>query len=101
MHIDAPSITGGHVDTAQGLLYRKPIGKVTTKKRQGTAWLSAKHLAHLRRQAGDGRKFVVEGCKGRRAGDIETGWKPTIVLTADPAGTKGVGIDLSDATPHT
>lgn len=101
LHIDTPSISGGHVDTVQGLLYRKPMGKVMTKKRQGTCRLPNRYLAHLRRQARNRRKFVVEDYKGRRVGDIETGWKRAILLAAELARTKGINIDLSDVTPHT
>lgn len=101
MYINTPSISGGYVDTVQGLLYRKPMGKVMTKKRQGTARLPAKYLAHLRRQASNGRKFVVEDYQGRRVGDIETGWNRAVILAAKLAGDKGIKIDLSDVTPHT
>jgi integrase len=101
MHIDGPSISGGHVDTDQGLLFRKPMGKVMTNKRQGTARLPAKYLAHLRRQARNGRKFVVEDYQGRRVGDIETGWKRAVLLAGELARGKGIKIDLSDVTPHT
>jgi integrase len=101
MHINTPSVSGGHVDTGQGLLYRKPIGKVMTKKRQGTARLPARYLAHLRRQAKNGRKYVVEDYHGRRVGDIETGWNRAVLLASDLARVKGIEIDLSDVTPHT
>jgi integrase len=101
MHIDTPSVSGGHVDTVQGLLYRKPMGKVMTKKRQGTARLPPRYLAHLRRQARNGRKYVVEDYQGRRVADIKTGWSKAVVLAAQLARTKGIEIDLSDVTPHT
>ena len=101
MHIDTPSISGGHVDTSQGLLYRRPMGKVMTKKRQGTARLPPRYLAHLRRQAKNGRKYIVQDYQGRRVGDIETGWKRAIILAAELASAKGIEIDLSDVTPHT
>jgi integrase len=101
MHINTPSITGGHVDTVQGLLYRKPMGKVMTKKRQGTARLPLRYLAHLRRQAKAGRKYVVEDHQGRRVGDIKTGWSRAVLLAGHLARAKGIDIDLSDVTPHT
>lgn len=101
IHIDTPSVSGGHVDTVQGLLYRKPMGKVMTKKRQGTARLPPRYLAHLRRQARNGRKYVVEDYQGRRVADIKTGWSKAVVLTAQLARAKGIEIDLSDVTPHT
>jgi integrase len=101
MHIDTPSISGGHVDTVQGLLYRKPMGKVMTTKRQGTARLPARYLAHLRRQANNGRKYVVEDYQGRRVGDIKKGWEHAVELAAELARAKGIDIDLSGVTPHT
>ncbi|MFC3085764.1 tyrosine-type recombinase/integrase [Tabrizicola soli] len=101
MRINAPSLSGGHVDTVQGLLYRKPAGKVMTKKRQGTARLPAKYLAHLRRQARNGRKYVVEDYQGRRVGDIRKGFENATRLAQELARTKGISIDLSDVTPHT
>ena len=101
MHLDTPSASGGHVDTVQGLLYRKPMGKVATAKRQGTARLPTKYLAHLRRQAKNGQKFVVEDHQGRRVGDIKKGWERAVLLAAELAGAKGIIIDLSDVTPHT
>jgi integrase len=101
MHINTQSISGGYVDTAQGLLYRKPMGKVMTKKKQGTARLPPKYLAHLRRQARNGQKYVVEDYQGRRVGDIKTGWNRAILLAGELARAKGIDIDLSDVTPHT
>jgi integrase len=101
MHIDTPSISGGHVDTVQGLLYRKPMGKVMTTKRQGTARLPPRYLAQLRRQAKNGREFVVEDYKGRRVGDIKTGWKHALALAERLAEAKGIMLDLSGVTPHT
>lgn len=44
-----PSTTGGHVDLNAGLLYRAPIGHRQTKKRQPTARIPDRLLAHLRR----------------------------------------------------
>ena len=101
MHINTPSVSGGHVDTSQGLLYRKPTGKVMTKKRQGTARLPQRYLAHLRRQAKNGRKYVVEDHQGLRVGDIKTGWSRAVVLAGKLARAKGITINLSDVTPHT
>jgi hypothetical protein len=90
MHIDTPSVSGGHVDTVLGLLYRKPMGKVMTNKRQGTAKLPPRYMAHLRRQAKSGRKYIVEDYKGRRVGDIKTGWKHALVLAEQLAKAKGI-----------
>lgn len=101
LHIDTPSLSGGHVDTVRGLLYRKPMGKVMTNKRQGTAKLPPRYLAHLRRQAKNGRKYIVEDYKGRRVGDIKTGWKHAIVLAEELAKAKGIALELTGVTPHT
>lgn len=101
MHIDTPSVSGGHVDTVRGLLYRKPMGKVMTTKRQGTAKLPQRYLARLRRQAKNGRKYIVEDYKGRRVGDIKSGWKHAVVLAEELAKAKGILLDLSGVTPHT
>ena len=101
MHIDTPSITGGYVDTARGWLYRKPMGKTQTKKCQGDAPLPRAYLNYIRIQARNGRRFVVQDHRGRRIGDIKTGWKRAIQLAQDLALRKGVRIDLSDVTPHT
>jgi integrase len=38
-----------HVDLERGILYRKPIGKRATKKRQTSAPIPPRLLAHLRR----------------------------------------------------
>ena len=108
MCIDMPSTMGGHVDTVNGILYRKPMGKVATKKRQGTARLPQRYLAHLPRQAVAGQRFVVERVvtvKGQqtrsRVGDIRKGWARAIILASEMAAKKGIAIDLSDVTPHT
>lgn len=101
MHIDTPSISGGHVDTVNGILYRKPQGKSETAKRQGAARLPERYLAHLRRQAANGRHYVVEDYRGNRVADIRKGWARAVVLAEAIAKRAGVTIDLSDVTPHT
>lgn len=106
MHINTPSIVGGHVDTVNGLLFRKPVGKVGTKKRQGTARLPNRYLAHLRRQASNGRAFVVERRITRSGkthremvGDIRKSWAAAVPLAEEMASTKGININLTMATP--
>ncbi|WP_425053091.1 hypothetical protein [Psychromarinibacter sp. S121] len=101
MHFDTPSIVGGHVDTEQGILYRKPQGKRETLKRQRPARLPARYLAYLRIQARNGRKYVVEDYKGRRVGSIKNSWSSAIVLARELAAAKGIDIDLTGVTPHT
>lgn len=101
LHIDTPSTIGGHVDTVQGLLYRKPMGKVMTKKRQGIAKLPNRYLSYLRILARNGRRYVVEDYQGRRIGDIKKGWERACELAQAMALKKRIEIDLSDVTPHT
>lgn len=101
LHLDTPSLSGGHVDTETGVLYRKPGGKRQTAKRQTPARLPPRYLAHLRRQAAAGRHYVVEDYEGRRVGDIKKGWARAIELAKEMAAKKSISIDLSDVTPHT
>lgn len=101
LHIDNPTMLGGHVDTVQGLIYRKPTSKVMTLKRQGAARLPARYLSYLRRQAKNGRKYVVQDYRGNRVGEIKHGWQRAIQLASELARAKGIDIDLSDVTPHT
>lgn len=89
LHIDMPSLSGGHVDTVQGVLYRRPQGRGETKKRQTPARLPARYLAHLRRQAANGRRHVVED-RGARVGDIRKAWAHACEIAK-----------LEDVTPHT
>ena len=108
MHIDHANTIGGRVDTINGVLYRKPSGKTETKKRQATARLPDRYLAHLRRQAKNGRRYVVErqierGGKPQRemVRDIRKAWSRAIELAPQLARAHGITIDLSDVTPHT
>lgn len=100
LHIDTPSLSGGHVDTVQGVLYRRAAGKSETAKRQTPARLPRRYLAQLRRQAANGRRFVVETHRGERVGDIRKGWSRAITLAGEMAAKKGVRIDLTGITPH-
>lgn len=101
MHIDTPSTTGGHVDTERGWLYRKPMGKTQTKKRQGDAPLPKAYLNYLRIQARNGRRYVVQDHRGYRVGSIKTAWRTARNAAMELAAEKGIRIDLSDVTPHT
>lgn len=89
LRMDAPSAHGGYVDLEQGVLYRQPVGKRATLKRQPSARLPARYLAHLRRQAANGRRFVVE-YDGHQVGDIKTAWR----FAKEAA-------DLPEIVPHT
>lgn len=101
MRLDVPSLRGGHVDTVNGILYRKPQGKSETKKRQRPARLPRRYLSYLRSQTRNGRRYVVEDYKGRQVGDIRKAWSRAVVLAEELAARKGIEIDLSDVTPHT
>lgn len=107
MHIDRRSPVGGYVDTRHGILYRRPQDKVETKKRQRPARLPLRYLAHLRRQAANGRLYIVErqierDGKLRRemVGDIRKAWTHAVELAPRLAAKKGIMIDLSGVTPH-
>jgi integrase len=101
LHMNTTSLSGGHVDTVNGLIYRRPSGKRETNKRQPPARLPGKYLAHLRRQAANGRHYVVQDYAGRRIGNIKTGWTRAKALASELAAKHGINIDLSDVTPHT
>lgn len=89
LHFNTPSTVGGHVDTTTGVLYRRAAGQRETAKRQTPARLPARYLAHLRRQAANGRRFVVED-RGFRVGDIRKAWSHAVQIAG-----------LQDVTPHT
>ncbi|AGT08369.1 phage integrase [Paracoccus aminophilus JCM 7686] len=90
------------------MLYRKPISKVETNKRQRPARIPPRYLAQLRRQAKNGRKYVVErqiernGTISREmVRDVKKSWDRARRLAKSMAEAKGIRIDLSDVTPHT
>jgi integrase len=87
--IDMPSTTGGHVDTSTGVIYRRSAASRETAKRQTPARLPSKYLAHLKRQAARGRRYVVED-RGARVGDIRKAWSHACEIAG-----------LHDVTPHT
>jgi len=86
---NVPSVTGGHIDTDEGVPYRRPSEKAETKKRQTPARLPARYLNHLRRQVANGRRFVVETNRGRRVCDIRKGWGHAKLLAEEMAKAKG------------
>lgn len=98
LRLDQPSAAGGHIDTRQGVLYRRPAAKRETAKRQRPARLPAKYLAHVRRQAKGGRRYVVQDDHGRRVGDIKKSWAHAVELAAMLAEKRGIALDLSQIT---
>ncbi|MEM9524050.1 MAG: integrase [Pseudomonadota bacterium] len=100
LRIDISSLSGGYVDTVNGVLYRRPMGKRETVKRQRPARLPARYLAYLRRRAANGACYVVETHDGHRVGDIKKGWAHAVLLAGQLAAARGIDIDLSDCTPH-
>ena len=81
--------TGGWLDLERGLLFRAAEGARRTKKRQPPARLPRRLMAHLRRWARDGARFVVAD-RGQGVGSIKSAWRTVCA----EAGLEGV-------TPHT
>lgn len=105
MQIDRPNTLGGYIDTDCGVMYRKPANTQETNKRRRPARLPAKYLAHIRRQAGRGRRYVVEDNQGRMVGDIKKGWIHAVELAEKMAAKKEITLDLTlpdgrAITPH-
>ncbi len=86
-----PNTSGGHVDTENGLLYRRSASHAETKKRQPHIRLTPRLLSHLRRWERRKARWVIE-FRGQGVGSIKTAWK-TIVAEA--------GLDGTGVTPHT
>lgn len=101
LRIDQPTTSGGWVDTEQGVLYRNPLARVQTVKRQTPARLPRQFLGHVRRWKASGCRFVVQDYQGNRIADIRKGWARAIILAQELAEADGVDLDLTDATPHT
>lgn len=99
--INLASTSGGHVDTVNGILYRKPMGKVETKKRQSNARIPPRYLAQLRRMDANGRMFVVQDYQGNRVGDIRKAFDHAKELAEQLAKAQHVELDLSEVVPHT
>ncbi len=81
---------GGWVDLTHGVLYRKPVGKAQTKKKQPPVAVPPFLLKNLKCWRRKSQQNVIE-FKRQPVSSIKSGWK-TIVDIAD------VG---SDVTPHT
>ena len=68
---------GGWVDTAAGLMYRRGVGVVETKKRTPPIPIPRPLLAHLRRWERNGARYVVE-VDGQRVGSVKTAWRTAL-----------------------
>ena len=72
-----PSTEGGWVNTEAGMMYRRGVGVVETKKRTPTIPIPRQLLAHLRRWQRNGAHFVVE-VDGQRVGSVKTAWRTAL-----------------------
>ncbi len=86
-----PNTTGGHVDTENGMMYRKGLNRVETKKRQPSIRITPRLLSHLRRWERDSSRWVIE-FRGQGVGSIKTAWKSVV---------KEAGLADKGVTPHT
>jgi integrase len=101
LRLDQATTQAGWIDTERGVLYRQPIGRSQTKKRQPPARLPRQLVAHARRWKRMGAMWAVEEYRGRRVGDVQTAWGMCVKRAEALAKAKDVILDLSDVTPHT
>lgn len=98
----SPSLAGGHVDLARGVLYRRPPGTAETRKRQPPIRIPSRLLLHLRRWRREDEAMA------RRAG-LPLGAIPIVHFYGRPVGkfrsswgtvraVAGLGADV---VPHT
>lgn len=69
-----PNTTGGWIDLERGLMHRRGTEQRETKKLQTTARIPRPLLAHLRRWAAQGERWVVTD-RGARIGDVKTAFQ--------------------------
>lgn len=105
MHLNTPSTIGGHVDLTTGIMYRKPSGGRETVKRRAPTRLPDRYLAHLRRRAANGSRYIVErkmlvhGIEHRAmVRDIRKAWSRAVVLAEKLAIARGIELDLTYET---
>lgn len=101
LRIDQASTDCGQVDTETGILYRQPIRRRETKKRQTEARIPRSLLARIRRWKARGDQFVVQDHEGHRIANIRTGFAHACQIATDRARDLGLPYDFSDVTPHT
>ena len=85
-----PTEGHGWVDLARGVFYRRPQGRLETKKRQPPIPLPAELLGHLRRWKRRGQRFCVEWNRG----------PVKAIRKGFAAAAKDAGLG-PDVTPHT
>ena len=73
------------IDLESGLFYRKPAGKIATKKRQPTTPLPSELLTNLRRWKAEGARHVVE-FDGQPVKSIKSAFSRLVALAALPSG---------------
>ncbi|WP_237763539.1 integrase [Falsirhodobacter sp. alg1] len=98
--INRPSVNDGWIDTERGVMYRVGTGTRRTKKRQPSTRLPAAFLAHVRRWAAHGDRWVVQNHAGYRVAEIKKGWANACIIAGELAAAKGRHVDLTDVTPH-
>ena len=72
-----PNTQGGWIDTARGVMYRRPQGAAETRKRTPPVPVPARLLAHLRRWERLGARWVVE-FDGKPVGSLKTAWRTAV-----------------------
>ena len=72
-----PNTEGGWVDTGAGIMHRRAVGEVETKKRTPPIPIPRPLLAHLRRWQRNGARYVVE-IDGQRVGSLKTAWRTAL-----------------------
>ncbi|WP_407155084.1 tyrosine-type recombinase/integrase [Bradyrhizobium sp. STM 3557] len=84
-----------YVDLERGIFYRKPIGKRATKKRQTTAPIPPRLLAHLRRWARKGiaQEYFVE-FNGRPVTSVKKAFRTVVTLAK-------IDTSIGAVVPHT
>ena len=72
-----PNTTGGWVDLDRGLMYRRGVGEVESKKRTPPIPIPAMLLPHLRRWQREGARYVVN-VGGQRVASVKTAWRTAL-----------------------
>lgn len=84
-----PSMSGGHVDMENGLIYRQSAGARRTKKRQTPVRIPRRLRLHLERWKKEGTRWVIE-YRGERCLNVKKAWASARIAA-------GLG---SEVVPH-